>query len=726
MPCHWIEETRFTRIKFLLVRVVGILQIAVGIVYLQYRARDTIGVFESSRHPAMLTYQYFFFAIEVISVFSLTFRLVEAYRICRRNCIDFKTIPNDLIAPNFSRPVGTKVRPQFSNYPSVGIFIPCYTEEVDLVLETVLGSLHMDYPKELLTVYLCDDGKREDKRTMVSQLRKQHKNLHYVIRPDNSHAKAGNLNFSLRRTSTDLVVTLDADFIARPNLLQRLIPYFYVWNPALGMYEFNETLAVVQTPQYFRNLSPYDSDPLDQRSTFFFELVLPGKDWFNASTMIGTTNMISRAALEEADYYPYHSITEDTSMSLVFHSLGYRSYFVNESLAAGLATTSLWSNLRQRARWLKGDWQILFSRKGPLSAKGLTLVQRFLYLHMTFARLISIIHLFYDICAVVLLVGGIPPLDAPDAKIFLIYIGVFLAVSILGRVVITSGGQGLEKSESGAVVFEAIFRYTIFKGLFIALFKGDNLQFKVTEKTNVTNKSTGRARPKSAATDDSEDTDDNFDHRKTVVGNAGTESGEPRRPSTTNSQTDEVSSSAPSGGGSDRQSMTSTAQEDEISDDDDGRSHKKKVTSRTPTEKAERRRDILKNLKRIWFNILLAVMLTFSIVWGTINPPRINETDGENIVPFAMALGFACANLLPHLLAIYLCFIPYLSGWVMTDLVHGRCDQYAVHPKTGKIFVPWSFISLLQIARFILIIGSMAALGVFSFRETTPEEVAAA
>lgn len=721
MACHWMEETNFIKYKTYIVRVLMIIQFAAGIAYLQFRGRETIGVFERSKRVPYLSYQIFFFILEIISVSSLIFRFFEAWKTCRRNSIDFKQIPHDLIVPKPSSEIRSKVRQEYINYPSVGIYIPCYNEDVDLVLETVLGAVNIDYPRELVTVYLCDDGKDSLKRSMVSQLRKQYKNLYYVIRPDNSHAKAGNLNYCLERTTSDLVITLDADFVARPNIIQRLLPYYYVWNPEIEKYEFNETLAVVQTPQHFRNLSPYDSDPLDQRSTFFFELVLPGKDWFNASTMIGTTNLLSREALMKAGYYPYFSITEDTAMSLAFHRMGYRTYFVDESLATGLATTSLWSNLGQRARWLKGDWQILFSKHGPASGRGLTFIQRILYLHMTFSRIISVVHLMYDIGAVLLLLGGISPLDAPDPKKFVIYISIFLGTGIIMRFILTLGGNGLGKSESGAVAFEAIFRYTTVKGIWIALFKGQNVKFKVTDKSNVPKKE-----QKNSASEMDGQTPQKFDEnaRQTVLG-------QPFPGRRSNHQ---------GGSQSDQNSTLSTVNEDSssitMSESDDGRSLKKhKYKYRTAEEKAVHRKDIVKNLKRIWFNIFMAILLSVSIVFGFIRPPtnlekQIVEVDGvlgtyefQNVLPIAMALGFAMLNLLPHLLAIYLCFIPYVSGWMMTDLVHGRCDQYAIHPKTGKLFVPWSFISLFTVAKLILMVGSVASLAYYTFGDNPPEFV---
>lgn len=132
---------------------------------------------------------------------------------------------------------------------------------------------------------------------------------------------------------------------------------------------------------------------------------------------------------------------------------------------------------------------------------------------------------------------------------------------------------------------------------------------------------------------------------------------------------------------------------------------------------AERRRvTIRKNLKRTWFNSFMVILLVYAIVWGILFPPPDESEDigggqsliHDNLLPTGLALGFAVCNLLPHLLALYLCFMPYLSGWMMTDLRYGRCDQWAVHPKTGKLFVPFSFISLLSVARVIIIVGAVS------------------
>ena len=51
-----------------------------------------------------------------------------------------------------------------SHFPTVDVFIPCYKEEVDLVRDTVIAALHMDYPADKLNVYVLDDGANPGKR----------------------------------------------------------------------------------------------------------------------------------------------------------------------------------------------------------------------------------------------------------------------------------------------------------------------------------------------------------------------------------------------------------------------------------------------------------------------------------------------------------------------------------------------------------------------------------
>lgn len=612
MECHWTEQSRNVSRRVLLTRVFGLFHVVAGALYFIYRFRETIGTFDKS--VSLVAYQFFFYGLEVAGYVLTFFRLLEVWNNVRRNCIDLKDIPLGYIDDNFVRDMPLCTGAVESKYPTVGVFIPCYNEDVYLVEETILSSLKMDYPKQLLSVYLCDDGKDPAKVSMVSRIQMSHANLHYCTRPEHTHAKAGNLNYTLQRTESDLVVIFDADFVARPNFLQRLVPYFFVWNPDLGLYEFNQTLAAVQTPQQYRNLSPHDSDPFDQRYTDLSEVVLPGKDWFNACPLTGTANISSREALKKAGYFPYKSVTEDVAMAIALHSMGYRTYYVCEPLAHGLATDSLWSNYKQRERWLKGEWQIFFSSSNPLLVNGLTFAQRILYLSMSFNQFMMIVYLMIDLASIALLAFGIRMLDVDNIPRFFAFYGLFWGSGLIWRAMRTSGKTGLEKSESARAVFGVIFRFVAVKGLFEAVTNRKGIKFDVTEKPSLEQGSFSNA---------------------------------------------------------------------------------------------DRWRDVRKNLQKIWINIAWIILLGASLVRGVSMRSAAEAADDlsfqslRNLVPLTMTVTFGVCNIIPHCLVAYVCFVPYLSGWLMKDFVHGRCDQYAVDLK-GKQFIPRSYISLVYWSQVLL------------------------
>ena len=71
--------------------------------------------------------------------------------------------------------------------PAVDVFICTYNEELDVLEKTIIAAQAIDYPQ--LKVWVLDDTRRDWLRDYCER-----KGVHYARRPDNSHAKAGNLN----------------------------------------------------------------------------------------------------------------------------------------------------------------------------------------------------------------------------------------------------------------------------------------------------------------------------------------------------------------------------------------------------------------------------------------------------------------------------------------------------------------------------------------------------
>ena len=153
------------------------------------------------------------------------------------------------------------------------------------------------------------DARRRPPRLAEGSLRRL--GCRYVSRPDNKHAKAGNINNALEASSRrcriqpEFVSILDADFVATPRFLKRAMTLFR--DPAVG---------VVQTPQHFVNPDPIQINlgatafwPDEQR--YFFDVVMPSKDAWGGAFCCGTSSVIRLAPLMAIGGFPTDSVTED-------------------------------------------------------------------------------------------------------------------------------------------------------------------------------------------------------------------------------------------------------------------------------------------------------------------------------------------------------------------------------------------------------------------------------
>jgi cellulose synthase (UDP-forming) len=221
----------------------------------------------------------------------------------------------------------------------VDVFITVAGEPVELVEKTAKAARAMNYPN--FNVYLLNDGfvARKDNWKEIEALGTK-LGLQCITRTIPGGAKAGNINNALRLTHSPLVATFDADHVPHANFLQKTVPYFA-----------DKTVGFVQTPQFYKN---YGENYLTQSSweqqELFFGPICKGKNRLNAATMCGTNMLISRQALTEVGGMCTESIAEDFVTGLFIHAKGYRSVYVPEVLAEGLATEDLLSYSKQQFR----------------------------------------------------------------------------------------------------------------------------------------------------------------------------------------------------------------------------------------------------------------------------------------------------------------------------------------------------------------------------------------
>jgi cellulose synthase (UDP-forming) len=301
---------------------------------------------------------------------------------------------------------------------SVDVLIPTYNEPLPIVRRTVIGALAMTYGRK--RVFVLDDGRRPEIEAMAASL-----GCGYITRPDNRHAKAGNLNHALGVTHGELIAIFDADHVPVRTFLTETAGFFE-----------DPRVALVQTAQHFFNPDPFErnlglTERIPPEQTFFYHVVQPGNDFWNSAFFCGSCAVLRRSALVAIGGFRTRTVTEDAHTSLALHARGFRSVYLRRPLAAGLATETLAAHVRQRVRWARGMAQVL-RVDCPLFKRGLSVAQRLNYFN-------AMLHFFFGIPRLIMLAApltflffGLHPIRA-DALAVVAYILPHIGLSTIAN-----------------------------------------------------------------------------------------------------------------------------------------------------------------------------------------------------------------------------------------------------------------------------------------------------
>ena len=250
----------------------------------------------------------------------------------------------------------------------VDIFITVAGEPVEIVEKTALAALAMDYPR--FKVYILNDGfvaKKDNWQEIEAMAARL--GIGCITRTVPGGAKAGNINNALRATISQFVAVFDADHCPHPDFLTKTMGYFG-----------DPKVAFVQSPQFYANSqATFVAGGAWEQQELFFGPIMKGKNRFGSAFMCGTNMVIRRVPLEEAGGMCETNIAEDFLTSLFIHQNGWKSVYVPEVLAEGLAPEDFLSYYKQQFRWARGSLEVIF-RHNPLFSRTLTWAQKFQYL----------------------------------------------------------------------------------------------------------------------------------------------------------------------------------------------------------------------------------------------------------------------------------------------------------------------------------------------------------
>ena len=351
-------------------------------------------------------------------------------------------------------------------WPTVDVYVPTYNEPMNVVMPTVVAALALEWPKDKLNVYVLDDGKRAECRAMAEGL-----GANYRVRPDNRHAKAGNLNQAMAHTQGEFIAIFDCDHVPTRSFLQRV----------MGAFLRERQLALVQTPHHFFSPDPFERNlakfrRVPNEGELFHGLIQDGNDLWNATFFCGSCAVLRRSAVEDIGGFAVETVTEDAHTALRLQRRGYSTALVNDALAAGLATESLSAHIGQRIRWARGMAQI-FRLDNPFFGKGLTWAQRLCYGSAMMHFFNGGPRLIFLTAPIAFLLTSTYVIHAAPQDVLLYVLPHIILASITN-----SRLQGAHRGSFWSEVYETVLAWYIALPTLVALFAPRQGKFNVTVK----------------------------------------------------------------------------------------------------------------------------------------------------------------------------------------------------------------------------------------------------
>jgi len=357
--------------------------------------------------------------------------------------------------------------------PSVDILIATYNEPEEILKNTIAAAVNQRYPKEKLTVYVCDDGQREFVRKLAEGY-----GAVWSVRDEHLHAKAGNLNHTLTHVARgELFVVVDADMILKSTFLEKTVGYFS-----------DPKMALVQAPQVFYNPDPFQNNlqlykAIPNEQDFFMREVLTQRARFNAVLNVGSNAIFRRSAVESIGRIPVGTITEDMATSMLLQAKGFKTTNVNEALAMGLSPDTFSDYVVQRDRWARGNIQVM-KKWNPLTMPGLNFMQRLIYFDGVLYWFFGLQKLIYFLGPVLFLLIGIPVLFVDVFTMLMFFIPTYYVSKLLFTLL-----SHKSRTYVWAHIYEsALAPYLAFSAL-SELFFSNKMKFSVTPKASNQNKS---------------------------------------------------------------------------------------------------------------------------------------------------------------------------------------------------------------------------------------------
>jgi cellulose synthase/poly-beta-1,6-N-acetylglucosamine synthase-like glycosyltransferase len=243
---------------------------------------------------------------------------------------------------------------------SVDVFVTACGEPYALVERSLKAACAM---RGKHVTWLLDDGSDAQLARLAEFL-----GAGYLTRDNHINAKAGNVNAALAKTNGDIIAIFDIDHVPKADFLEKTVAYFS--DPAVGFVQVMLTFANTQ--------ESWVADAAIETSLEYYNPTSLGSYGIGGATLMGSNALIRRAALESiGGYQP--GLAEDLATSINLHAAGWKSVYVAEPLAPGIAPPTFEAWFVQQLKWARGVFELLVTSYPQLFPR-LTWGQRLSYL----------------------------------------------------------------------------------------------------------------------------------------------------------------------------------------------------------------------------------------------------------------------------------------------------------------------------------------------------------
>ncbi len=223
-------------------------------------------------------------------------------------------------------------------YPKVTVTVPCWNEE-KTVYKTVRSLLNLNYPKDKLQIFLVDDGSTDHTLEVINRFSK-YSNIK-VFHKENG-GKYTALNLGLQNSETEFFGCLDADSVADPEALVRIMTYFekdpdvMAVAPSVIVHDSKNFVQKAQKAEYYMGV--------------YFKKMLGFLGAIDVTP--GPLTIFRKKVFNELGGYRHGHNTEDMEIAYRMQKNHYKIEHCNDAFVYTNTPGTIAKLYRQRVRWI--------------------------------------------------------------------------------------------------------------------------------------------------------------------------------------------------------------------------------------------------------------------------------------------------------------------------------------------------------------------------------------